>query len=55
MSEELARLARSRTFRTSTRGIAEVFRKLPHIVLLLHAYVGWRLLPDLLAANAIAA
>ena len=32
-----------------------VFRKLPHIVLLLHAYVGWRLLPDLLAASAAAA
>jgi uncharacterized protein len=32
-----------------------VFRKLPHIVLLLHAYVGWRLLPDLLSASVGAA
>jgi predicted MPP superfamily phosphohydrolase len=32
-----------------------VFRKLPYIVLLLHVYVGWRLLPDLLSANALAA
>src|SRR5215207_10110006 len=24
-----------------------MFRKLPYIVFLLHAYVGWRLLPDL--------
>jgi predicted MPP superfamily phosphohydrolase len=31
-----------------------VFRRLPHIVLLLHPYVGWRLLPDLLASNPIA-
>jgi predicted MPP superfamily phosphohydrolase len=26
-----------------------VFRRLPHILLLLHPYVGWRLLPDLFA------
>ncbi len=31
-----------------------VFRRLPHIILLLHPYVGWRLLPDLLASNPIA-
>ena len=24
-----------------------MFRKLPYIVFLLHAYVGWRLLPDI--------
>ena len=27
-----------------------MFRKLPHIVLFLHAYVAWRLLPDLLSS-----
>jgi uncharacterized protein len=32
-----------------------VFRKLPHIVLLLHAYVAWRLLPELSALSGIAA
>jgi predicted MPP superfamily phosphohydrolase len=31
-----------------------VFRRLPQIILLLHPYVGWRLLPDLLASNPIA-
>jgi predicted MPP superfamily phosphohydrolase len=31
-----------------------VFRKLPYIVLLLHLYVGWRLLPDLLGASTLA-
>src|SRR5215831_12339394 len=29
-----------------------MFRKLPFIVLLLHVYVGWRLLPDMLPAVA---
>jgi predicted MPP superfamily phosphohydrolase len=28
-----------------------MFRKLPFIILLLHAYVGWRLLPDMLPAR----
>jgi predicted MPP superfamily phosphohydrolase len=31
-----------------------VFRRLPYIVLVLHLYVGWRLLPDLAAMNAAA-
>ncbi|MGH8637307.1 MAG: metallophosphoesterase, partial [Burkholderiales bacterium] len=31
-----------------------VFRRLPYIILLLHPYVGWRLLPDLFASNPIA-
>ena len=32
--------------------ITLLFRKLPFIILLLHVYVGWRLLPDLLPAVA---
>ena len=32
-----------------------VFRKLPHVIVLLHPYVAWRLLPDLLAFHAPAA
>ncbi|MPZ41831.1 MAG: metallophosphoesterase [Betaproteobacteria bacterium] len=31
-----------------------VFRRLPYIILLLHPYVSWRLLPDLLASNPVA-
>jgi len=31
-----------------------VFRKLPYIILLLHAYVGWRLLPELYSTSVIA-
>src|SRR5262245_58678569 len=30
-----------------------MFRKIPLLVFLLHAYVGWRLLPDLLSLSAI--
>ena len=30
-----------------------MFRKLPYIVLLLHAYVAWRLLPDMLSVSAL--